>query len=198
MPFAATATAITTATATVTATASYCVMNGAHVKRAHAAINTRYEVSDPVRATESIGRTKALILGTRRRAAPRETKASELKLARARARGLPERGRVRCDATDEDVRSGNERSNKTHIHGRARANVCIYMYIHICSVPRGGRETRQEESERGARRRTRRARDSCERTWAAGPKDRATAESMCVASRAETAGREPAHFMRRA
>lgn len=40
--------------AAATATASYCVTNGAHVKRAHAAINTRDEVSDPATAYEGL------------------------------------------------------------------------------------------------------------------------------------------------
>lgn len=47
MPFAATA----IATATATATASYCVTNGGHVNRAHAATDSTHdEVSDPAGA----------------------------------------------------------------------------------------------------------------------------------------------------
>lgn len=42
MPFAA-----SVAAATAIATASYCMMNGAHVNRAHAATDTHDEVSDP-------------------------------------------------------------------------------------------------------------------------------------------------------
>lgn len=75
MPFAA-----SVAAATAIATASYCVTNGAHVNRAHAATDTRDEVSDLSREGNACASTTRALL-------PRAGEPSERFLPRARARG---------------------------------------------------------------------------------------------------------------
>lgn len=78
MPFAA-----SVAAATAIATASYCVTNGAHVNRAHAAANTHDEVSDPasIRPRLSTHASSARGNSSRLRLARKQKRANGLKLA---------------------------------------------------------------------------------------------------------------------
>lgn len=122
MPFAA-----SVAAAIAIATASYCVTNGAHVNRAHAATDTHDEVSDP--ASERAERARLPCPRGRQLAARRNKSEQELKLL-ARPERSPELAAIRRPGrafyTGIYTRICVKR---THIHTRVLTYIFMFASI---------------------------------------------------------------------
>lgn len=153
MPFAA------SVAATAIATASYCVTNGAHVNRAHAATDTHDEVRESVIMGNAYPRALSSARATAFRAS--ETKASGLKYG---GLNVAELAVIRDDARRTGGgQSGNERSSKLgriyiHMFIYTRMQTYIYMLqVFICIYSAstgggggGGTEDRKSERSSGA------------------------------------------------